>query len=212
LDQCSDKLKCKIERASMVFDYILAKFIHVMKLYKAGEKTSEMVGVGERDAAQITSGQAEVYLSVKEFVTKCIETFSIQKVKKRPADTVAKPPSERKTSKDSKQKSRVVTNAKQVRKTNKRHKRSSNAFIDAALRGEGYHAKEDGDLEDLEDLEDFIVCKPGRDYDKVLAKRTPRVQDAGKAVGEKRRKERGVPAGLHPAIQDEEEEDEIEEV
>ena len=63
---------------------------------------------------------------------------------------------------------RVSAKVKAIRMKNKRLKRSKNAFIDAALRGEGYRKKEDGDITDLED---FIVCKPGRDYDRVLERR-----------------------------------------
>lgn len=159
LDRCGDKLKCRIEQAGMVFDFVLAKFIHLMKAHKAsGGGGPEQVGV---------------YEGVKEFVTKCIETFSIQRAsKKRPPQGNGKSAGTKdaKTHRQRTAEAKAEARAKEARRRNKRLKRSSNAFVDAALRGEGYRAKEDGDLSDLED---FIVCKPGRDYDKVLAKRTP---------------------------------------
>merc|ERR1712072_786148 len=91
--------------------------------------------------------------------------------------------------------SKALAKVKQARKRNKRLKRSTNAFIDAALRGEGYHAKEDGDLSDLED---FIVCKPGRDYDRVLAKRVPKASHAfaGEGSGSESRRRGGKNATL----------------
>ena len=101
------------------------------------------------------------------------ETFSIQRAsKKRPPQGNGKSAGTKgaKTHRQRTAEAKAEARAKEARRRNKRLKRSSNAFVDAALRGEGYRAKEDGDLSDLED---FIVCKPGRDYDKVLAKRTP---------------------------------------
>lgn len=185
LTLCGDKLTSKIEKASMAFDYILAKLIHVMKAYKMGKRdlASEIGSLGCSENGDQSSfrkeegmadggGDRDVYGSVKVFVTKCIETFSIQRVRKRQADSGSKAKAE-----TSKEKKKALGTAKghgaKARGKSKRLKRSTNAFIDAALREEGYHAKEDGDLSDLED---FIVCKPGRDYDRVLAKRSPGAQ------------------------------------
>ena len=129
-----------------LLDYVV---ISMMKLYKK---------VGQDD------GMKEKLGRVKRFVLKCIETFSIQKKAAKQQLTSQAPGRHQPSSSHAAPK----LPARSSSSSSSRVKRSRNAFIDAAVRGEGYHKKEDGDLSDLED---FIVCKPGRDYIKVLSKR-----------------------------------------
>jgi len=161
---CSDALKLRVEQSRMVFDYIVAKLIHATK-------EAEAAAEGEEHGLGVAR--------VKAFVERCIETFSIQKKGGRKRGQALKDAAAVKKEKSKEQLLReekiqmhqdmVSAKVKAIRVKNKRLKRSKNAFIDAALRGEGYHSKEDGDISDLED---FIVCKPGRDYDKLLERRS----------------------------------------
>ena len=62
----------------------------------------------------------------------------------------------------------VVKSKGKMRPTRKKRKRSLNPYIDAVMAVPEY-GSEDGD-DNYSDLEDFIVCKPGKDYRKVMYK------------------------------------------
>ena len=51
------------------------------------------------------------------------------------------------------------------RRKKKRRKRDKNPFVEALKESEGGKG---GSAKEYEDLEDFIVCKPGRDYRRLL--------------------------------------------
>ena len=54
---------------------------------------------------------------------------------------------------------------KSRRRKKKRRKRDKNPFVEALKESEGGKG---GSAKEYEDLEDFIVCKPGRDYRRLL--------------------------------------------
>lgn len=62
----------------------------------------------------------------------------------------------------------VVKSRGKMRPTRRKRKRSLNPYIDAVMAVPEY-GSEDGD-DNYSDLEDFIVCKPGKDYRKVMYK------------------------------------------
>jgi len=165
----SGKVKCRMEYLSMVYDYILFKLIRLMKAFKLGTHTSAMI-----DRADSAQERDVCFSTLKDFVEAAIDVFSTRSLDS-PSPSVASrakgSPKKRVLGAPKVSSASVSARAKNGGKRRRRTTRcSSNAFIDAAIRGEGYKEDEDGDLSDLED---FIVCKPGRNYDKVLAKRSP---------------------------------------
>jgi hypothetical protein len=177
LEACSsDKLKWRVERSSMALDYILSKLLHAITVF---ESSGKGVDVLDRECL-------DVYHGVKRFVATSLETFSLEAVQKRQQEKAENESAKNQveTSRQQQQnkhhqpppppaaEGRDDAKAKPVKRTRRKTaKRSRNAYINAALQGEGYYKEFDGD--ELDDLEDFIVCKPGRNYDQVLAKRAP---------------------------------------